>query len=98
MIYLVFYDITSDKIRNKVAKRLVAEGYERIQLSVFAGLADPKQSTQLWTDLTNWLSAEQTAKFYVVRVSKTSMENMTMIGEPEWGLDYLLGMRNSLFF
>ena len=51
MIHLIFYDISTDRIRTKIARRLVAEGYERIQLSVFAGNPHPQSNTQLWQDL-----------------------------------------------
>ena len=54
MIYLVFYDISTDKIRNKIARRLEAEGFERLQLSVFIGLMNPKTKPMLWKQLTTW--------------------------------------------
>ncbi len=38
MIYLISYDIKSDKIRLKIAKKLLEYGLERIQFSVFLGM------------------------------------------------------------
>ncbi|AWS00432.1 CRISPR-associated endonuclease Cas2 [Metallosphaera hakonensis] len=37
MLYLVFYDISSDDLRNKVSNFLKQKGLERVQYSVFLG-------------------------------------------------------------
>lgn len=51
MMYLIIYDITENRIRTKVAKLLVKNGYERIQLSVFAGPFSPVANADLWRQL-----------------------------------------------
>ena len=98
MIFLIFYDISSDTIRNKVAKRLVAEGYDRIQLSVFSGIKNPKDNKLLWGNLQQWLAGEPTAKFFVLKTSKNNFKNMQCVGTSDWDMDYLIGVRHSLFF
>ena len=97
MIYLLMYDISSDAIRSKIANRLVAEGYERIQLSVFTGMRDPKKVKGLWQDLERILKKESSAKFFVLKMTKNNFRNMETIGAFDLDLDYLAGIQNSLF-
>ncbi len=96
MIYLVLYDISSDKMRNKVARRLVAEGYERIQLSVFTGIWDPKDNMLLWRDLNKWVKADDAGKICVVKVSKASFKDMHILGTFAGDLNYLAGDEHTM--
>jgi CRISPR-associated endonuclease Cas2 len=50
-MYLIIYDITENRIRTKVARLLISHGYERIQLSVFAGPFSPMANATLWRQL-----------------------------------------------
>lgn len=50
-MYLIIYDISENRIRTKVAKLLIRHGYERIQLSVFAGPFSPMANAHLWKQL-----------------------------------------------
>jgi CRISPR-associated endonuclease Cas2 len=97
MIHLIIYDISSNTIRTKIAKQLVAEGYERIQLSVFVGNPHPKQNVLFWKNLNTWLKAEPTAQFCVIRVASLNFKNMTLIGKNKLDLAFLLGKKNSIF-
>ena len=97
MIYLVFYDISTNAIRTKIAKRLVAEGYERIQLSVFVGIRHPKQNTALWNTLNDSLKNEPTAKFFVINLSVANFQNMSIIGQSDLDILYLIGKKNTIF-
>ncbi len=97
MIYLIIYNITSDALRQKVAKRLLAEGYERIQMSAFLGRDNPKVSAKLWTAISKWLAVETTARFYVIPLTESNLRDMVIVGEVHWDIDILLGTRNSLF-
>jgi len=96
-MFLVFYDISSNPIRTKIAKRLVAEGYERIQLSVFTGLRNPKSDKALWKALNDTLEPEPEAKFYVLRIPRENFRNLQIIGDNPLDIDYLLGEKYSLF-
>lgn len=98
MIYLVIYDISSDKIREKVAKKLIAEGFERLQLSVFSGIRSPKDNKAFWQVLVNLLQAEPSAKLYVLKVSIQNFRQMQIIGNHQIDFDYLTGQMDSLFF
>ena len=97
MIYLIAYDIKSDDIRLKIAKRLVAEGYERIQFSVFVGLKNPKKNKILWNNLNLWLKNEPLSKFYIIPLTHSNFKNITMIGKNNIDIDYMLGIKETMF-
>jgi CRISPR-associated protein Cas2 len=97
MVYLLTYDISNDRLRTKIAKRIIAEGYERLQFSVFVGLGSPKTNKPLWADLHKWLEVEPTAKLYVVPVTNNNLRNMVILGKNGLDIGYLLGNRNTMF-
>ena len=94
MLYLIFYDITSNSIRNKVAKILIQEGYERLQLSVFLGLENIGKQVSI--QLEELLKAEPEAKFYMVPLPKSSIKNLKSLGKMNLDIDYLTGDKDSL--
>lgn len=98
MIYLLFYDITSNSLRTKIAKRLIAEGYERLQFSVYTFIENPQLNLSLWQELQTLLQAEPTAKLYVLSITKNNFRNIKIIGNLEHDIDYLLGEKRSLTF
>ena len=91
------YDISDNRLRTKISKRLTAEAYERIQLSVFTGTVHPRDVAGLWSSLETWLAEEETAKFYVLKMTKKNFKNLEAIGNLEWDMDYLAGTKNSIF-
>jgi CRISPR-associated protein Cas2 len=97
MIYLIFYDISTDKIRNKIAKRVVAEGFERLQLSVFVGLVNPFLHPNLWHQLTTWASSDDLGKLYVISCTKKQFREMKIIGDNPLDLNYLIGEKSVIF-
>ncbi len=62
-MYLIFYDISNNKLRTKVAKQLIQQGYERLQYSVFAGPFDPEHS-QIWEKLKYLMQKNPEEKIY----------------------------------
>ena len=96
MIYIVFYDITSNKIRNKLAKLLIAEGFERLQFSVYTGLTDILEDKKIKEVITQLLAPEPEAKFYVLPVLKKNFKKMKNIGIFDIDLEYLTGDKRSL--
>ena len=63
-IYLVCFDITDDKARNKVGKILLGYG-ERVQRSVFEIVVNkPKQLQALKVQLQPFVSAGDDLRFY----------------------------------
>lgn len=98
MIYLLFYDITDTGIRTRVAKRLIAEGYERLQYSVYTHIEDPMKDLKLCQDLNKMLSKEPHAKLYVITLTKNNFRTMKIIGNFEHDIAYLIGEKRSLTF
>ena len=97
MIHLILYDITSNKIRTRIAKRLIAEGFERIQYSVFVAAIDPRSNSSLLSDLKTWVATEKTAKLFLLKLSKEQFKNMIMLGETGCDIDFIIGAKNSIF-
>ncbi len=98
MMYILFYDISDDKLRNKISKLLISKGYERLQLSVFTGLENPVKDIQLWLTIQNLLKSEPNSKLYVLPVKKDYFCSMQGFGLQDLDLEYLAGLRSSLIF
>lgn len=98
MLHLIFYDITSDSLRTKIAKRFIAEGYERLQYSVYLALANPAGNQRLWHELLLLLKEEETAKLYIIPILKKNFKKIKTIGIFDVDLDYLTGEKRSLIF
>jgi len=77
---------------------LIAEGFERLQFSVYTGLEHPTQNKVLWATLIQHLAPEPTAKLYVIAMTKNNFRNMKIIGNFDHDIDYLLGDKRSLTF
>ena len=97
MLYLIIYDITTDSIRTKIAKLLIASSYERLQFSVFLGLNNPKKDKLLWSKFTGLIDKEPDAKFYILPIPKNSIKNIMCIGKNNLDIDYLTGEKDNLF-
>lgn len=99
-IYIVLYDVTDDKKRNRAAKLLQQHGLERIQLSVFTGLHNPKKNKVLWQQLSNLVNAEDYPddKIFCFAISKKSFREMKVIGNFGADTDYLLGEKHTMIF
>lgn len=93
ILYMVSYDISSNRTRLKVADLLLAQGYERLQLSVFLGLAPLWANEKLWQRLTQLLAADanDADRLLCLPVHKKAVKNMQIIGVPPGRLDYICG-------
>lgn len=96
MIYILFYDIASDKLRTKIAKLLIGMGFDRLQLSVYTGLENPLKNVYLWQTINDLLKKEPESKLFVLPVRKDYFCRMQGIGVEELDLEYLAGLKRSL--
>jgi CRISPR-associated protein Cas2 len=96
MLYLIIYDITNNAIRAKIAKTLMAEGYERLQYSVYLGLDNPKYNLSMINQFQKLLQAEPDAKFYIFPIPKSSIRQMQFIGKNFIDINYITGDCKSL--
>jgi CRISPR-associated endonuclease Cas2 len=98
--YLIFYDVSANAIRNKIAKLLLQNGFERIQYSVFCGLHHPGNDEKLWQQIKALIEREDSEgdKVYVLAVSKKNFRNMKIAGTFTGDMEYLLGEKLTLYF
>jgi CRISPR-associated endonuclease Cas2 len=79
MIYLVVYDITSDKARKQVSEQLLNLGLVRAQYSVFLGTLDKNRCDELALFAESKIA--KTDRLYIFAVQKADLSNARMIGE-----------------
>ena len=97
MLYLIIYDIAKNSVRTKIAKLLIKESYERLQLSVFLGNDDPMKNPFLWKPLNQLIKEDKLAKFYIFPIPKNSIRNLRSIGNMDLDIEYLCGEKETLF-
>ena len=92
MIYLASYDITEDRLRTKLAKRLEAAGLERIQYSVFAGPLTAGLLQQLKNEISALLAKSnfQTDRCLMLPITRRMLEAQIHWGKP-LDVDYICG-------
>jgi CRISPR-associated endonuclease Cas2 len=96
-IFLVTYDISNDKKRNKIAKLLEQNGYERIQYSVFTGITSPRNNLELWKQLQKIADTGicPENKILSFAVPQTTFLAMKTIGTFNADMEYLLGIKHT---
>jgi len=99
-VFLIFYDISNDRIRNKVAKLLEKEGYDRIQYSVFAGPWHPANNKLLWNELRELypINEKLVDRIFALKVLPQNFLNMKRIGNIDLDTAYLTNTRKTIFF
>lgn len=78
-MYLISYDISSDRLRNKVAKTMEEYG-RRVQYSVFECTLSEKQYRDLRIKLTTLLTDSEKAGIRIYRICKNCEDQITTIG------------------
>ena len=78
-MYLISYDISSDRLRNKVAKKLLDYG-KRVQYSVFECDIDRKKYKELYKELVTLLDGTDDGSVRIYFIDKTSCEKTVVIG------------------
>ena len=102
MMYLIIYDISDNRKRRKVAKLLTGQGYERIQLSVFAGPFSPTSNKELWQHLQKIKKANSDSEaslFYlmVVEVPVKQFLRIQSIGDSGFNMEEMTGTASTLW-
>ena len=79
MLYVISYDIESDRIRNKIAKTL--EGYgKRVQYSVFECELDKKFYDELYERLAKLMENEDGGNIRIYTICNNCREKIVTIG------------------
>lgn len=79
-MYLISYDMSTDKLRNKVAKELENYG-KRVQYSVFECDISPKQLKILYGKLTKIMSLEKEGNIRIYTLCARCQEKLRIIGD-----------------
>jgi len=77
-LHLVIYDISSDKVRKKVADQLLDLGLVRAQYSVFIGTANQNRIDEITLFAEEHLSAKD--RLYVIPISQDGLSESRQIG------------------
>jgi len=97
-IYLVSYDIESNKLRLKLSKKLLALGLSRIQYSLFLGNLSPtlyqkltETVNQVWQD-----AAQESDRVDVLQITQLQIERMLRLGGDHLDMEYITGQKHTL--
>lgn len=80
-MYLITYDISSNRLRNKVAKKLLDYG-KRVQYSVFECDIDKKRYTKLYGELSGLVASAENANVRIYHLDHDENERTVTIGDP----------------
>ena len=99
MVRIVYYDITNNKGRVKVHDYLEAQGFERIQYSVFLGKVEAARWVKIWRRLSN-IFHEHCApedKIYSHLIEAQHFRKMLTLGT-KVDIDWILQETDTFFF
>ncbi len=80
MLVWAIYDISKDKIRNKIVKMCKNIGLYRVQKSVFLGDIDKNSLDELSLQSQEIID-DKTDSVYIFQMCKTDFENVILIGQ-----------------
>lgn len=97
-MYLVCYDISQNTLRNKIAQKLLREGFDRINKSVYLSSIDESSLKSL----VQWLSAQMqdskqpTDSLLIIPLTAGQVQRMAIFGLNELDKDELTGNKSTL--
>lgn len=98
MLFFIMYDITSNKVRNLIAKYLIKRGCIRIQKSIFLANLHSSVCEKIRTDLAEVQSAyDNEDSILIVPISEGYLDAMCIIGQ-SIDMDVIMHRKNTLFF
>lgn len=98
ILFFIMYDISSNRVRNLIAKYLKEKGCIRVQRSIFLADLPSEKYEAIRTDLAEVQAAyENIDSILIVPISEGYLETMKIIGK-EINLDLILHRKNTLFF
>lgn len=98
MVKIIYYDITDNKGRTKIHDYLEAQGFERIQFSVFIGKIDRHRWQKVWARLSSFHAqyCSEEDKIYAHNIQAEHFEKMSKLGNgPD--TDWILQKTEVLF-
>jgi CRISPR-associated protein Cas2 len=97
MIYIIMYDIESNKVRTEIAKFLIKKGCIRIQKSVYLIRNKPEHIMKIYRSLVEVQQMyENRDSIILVPVDVSSLKSMKLIGK-EINIERIIDKPNTLF-
>lgn len=96
--YLIAYDIQSDRLRNKIGKKILEFGINRIQYSVYLGSITPTQFQQLKQSIQAIFNSEKqpSDSIIFIPIPAQQLRLTNILGTLDIDIDYILGERHTL--
>lgn len=84
MVRIIYYDISEAAARTRVHDYLEAQGFDRIQYSVFIGEIDPHRWQKVWAHLVavHCKHCQETDKIYSHVIERDHFRKMAILGRP----------------
>ncbi|MEZ5038517.1 MAG: CRISPR-associated endonuclease Cas2 [Saprospiraceae bacterium] len=100
MPYLICYDITGDPLRTKIGKKIIAQGLDRINKSVYLGSISESSLKSLEQDLKQLIQTkgDPPDSLIILPLTAHEVQQMLVIGLNELDKDDLSGERSTLIF
>lgn len=99
--YLILYDITENKYRNKIAKEIISRGLYRIQKSVFLGATFTEKIRELENIFTIHIQSTQSIndKLMIIPLDQYNLREMEIFlpDDEKFDLDFYLGQKVVIF-
>lgn len=80
MVTWIIYDISRDRIRNRVAKLCLRAGLYRVQESVFLGDLETNRMDELKLQFNEWIDAE-TDSIFISPISSDDFVRIQILGQ-----------------
>lgn len=97
MIYIIMYDIESNKVRTEIAKFLIKKGCVRIQKSVYLIRNKPEHIMKIYRSLVEvQASYDNQDSIILVPVDVSSLKSMKLVGK-EVNIERIIDKPNTLF-
>lgn len=97
MIYIIMYDIESNKVRSEIAKFLIKKGCTRIQKSVYLIKNKPGHIMKIYKSLVEVQQAyDNQDSIILIPVDVSSLKSMKLIGK-KINLERIIEKPNTLF-
>ena len=99
-MYLISYDIEGNSLRTKISDRLIAEGLQRIQYSVFLGVVAPLdfKNLKIWLEDAIKKGNPQKDTVLIISLNKYQVREAIVIGKETLDIDEVTDNKNSLVF
>jgi len=100
--YLILYDISDDRQRNRIVKEIKKRGLYRIQKSVFFGAAPPEMIDELKEIFETFIETDQSGdadSYIIIPLNEYNLRNFEVLSKQlEWDPEFYLAQKIIVFF